>query len=53
MLDSIDQVSRLTATGSYDESYSFNYHDPDSLFGADVYAEVDKQGHLKRVYTTK
>ena len=53
MLDSIDQVSRPTATGSYDESYSFNYHDPDSPFSADVYAEVDKQGRLKRVYTTK
>jgi hypothetical protein len=53
MLESIDQVSRPTANGSYSEGYSFNYHNPDSPFAADVYAEVDKQGHLKRVYTTK
>lgn len=52
LLDSIDQVVRLADSGM-EEGYSFNYHDPDSPFAADVFAEVDKQGRLKRVYTTK
>ena len=56
MLDSIDLVTRpstLPSEGTGEAFYSFNYHNPDSPFAADVYAEVDKQGHLKRVYTTK
>ena len=52
LLDSIDQVVRLADSGM-EEGYSFNYHDPDSPFAADIFAEVDKQGRLKRVYTTK
>ena len=49
LLESIDVVCR---PGS-DSSYSFNYHDPEAPFAADVFAEVDKQGKLKRVFTTK
>jgi hypothetical protein len=49
LLESIDVVSRPGG----DSSYSFNYHDPEAPFAADVFAEVDKQGKLKRVFTTK
>jgi hypothetical protein len=49
LLESIDVVSR----GVGDSAYSFNYHDPEAPFAADVFAEVDKQGKLKRVFTTK
>lgn len=49
LLESIDVVSRPDG----DSCYSFNYHNPEAPFASDVFAEVDKQGKLKRVFTTK
>ena len=49
LLESIDVVSRPDG----DSSYSFNYHDPEAPFASDVFAEIDKQGKLIRVFTTK
>ena len=53
MLDSIDQFSRPTIDGNYELGYSFNYHNPQRTFAADNFVEVDQQGKVKRIYTTK
>ena len=52
-LNSIDQFSRPTIDGNYEMGYTFNYHNPQRTFGADNFVEVDAQGKVKRIYTTK
>ena len=49
LLDSIDVIDRQDG----ETYYSFNYHDPEAVYSADTFAEVDKTGALKRIYTTK
>ena len=48
-----DRISRPTINGATTTTYSYCYHNPDSVFASDIYVEVDEKGHTKRIYTTK
>ena len=52
LLSSIDRISRPAVNGEV-TTYSYNYHNPDSVFAADIFVEVDDKGRTKRIYTTK
>lgn len=52
LLSSIDRISRPADNGEV-TTYSYNYHNPDSVFAADIFVEVDDKGRTKRIYTTK
>ena len=52
LLSSIDRISRPAANGEV-TTYSYNYHNPDSVFAAYIFVEVDDKGRTKRIYTTK
>ena len=53
LLTSIDRISRPTINGATTTTYSYCYHNPDSVFASDIYVEVDEKGRTKRIYTTK
>ena len=53
LLTSIDRISRPTINGATTTTYSYCYHNPDSVFASDIYVEVDENGRTKRIYTTK
>ena len=53
LLTSIDRISRPTINGATTTTYSYFYHNPDSVFASDIYVEVDEKGRTKRIYTTK
>ena len=52
-LDSIDAISRPLSDGNYSPGYYFNYHDPNAWISPDTRVEIDSNGTIKRIYTTK
>jgi hypothetical protein len=52
-LESIDMISKPTIDGNYNVGYVFSYHNSEAQFAADTHAETDKDGNIKRIYTTK
>ena len=52
-LESIDMISKPTIDGNYNVGYVFNYHNAEAQFAADTHAETDKEGNIKRIYSTK
>lgn len=52
-LESIDQYSKPTIDGNYEVGYYFNYSNRNARYASKSHVELDKQGHVKRIYTTK
>jgi hypothetical protein len=52
-LESIDMISKPTIDGNYNVGYVFSYHNSEAQFAADTHAETDKDGNIKRIYTSK
>lgn len=52
-LDSIDAISRPVNSGEYSVGYYFNYRDPNAWISPDTRVEIDSNGTIKRIYTTK
>lgn len=51
-LREVSEVSRPNGA-AFDTSYCFEYHNPDAHYDADRFVEVDAEGKLRRVYSTK
>ena len=52
-LEQIDSIRRPNGSGGVETGYTFYYHDPEAVFSADTRVEVDKQGKITKIYTTK
>lgn len=52
-LEQIDSIRRPDGSGGVETGYTFYYHDPEAVFSADTRVEVDKQGKITKIYTTK
>ena len=53
MLYNISGFERFSEGEQNDAGYFFYYHNPNRHFSSDCFVEVDKQGTIKRIYTTK
>ena len=52
-LESVDEYYRPNVNGAFDMGYSYNYHNPEVPFAADTYVEIDIEGNIKKIITTK
>ncbi len=53
MLYNISEFESFSEGVLNDAGYFFYYHNPNRHFSSDFFVEVDKQGTIKRIYTTK